>query len=81
MQYRSQLKIIVIYLGSRPGLLEAWLALTSVKYRGNLWVLTPLTQRLAQTRLRATAPRSLATLRYMRIVNLLLFFLLQKSIK
>ena len=29
-----------------PGLLEAWLALTSVKYHGNLHVLTPLNQRL-----------------------------------
>ena len=36
---------------SRPGLLEAWLALTSVKYHGNLYVLIPLNQRLALTSL------------------------------
>ena len=40
----------------RPGLLEAWLALTSVKYHGNLQVLTPLKQRLALTRFRTTGP-------------------------
>ena len=39
-----------------PGLLEAWLALTSVKYHGNLYVLTPLNQRLALTSLWATDP-------------------------
>ena len=39
-----------------PGLLEAWLALTSVKYHGNLYILIPLNQRLALTRLRATGP-------------------------
>ena len=38
----------------RPGLLEAWLVLTSVKYHGNLYILIPLNQRLALTRLRAT---------------------------
>ena len=42
----------------RPGLLEAWLVLTSVKYHGNLYILIPLNQRLALTRLRATGPRS-----------------------
>ena len=42
---------------SRPGLLEAWLVLTSVKYHGNLYILIPLNQRLALTRLRATGPR------------------------
>ena len=43
-----------------PGLLEAWLGLTSVKYHGNLLVLMPLNQRLALTGLRATDPRTLA---------------------
>ena len=41
----------------RPGLLEAWLVLTSVKYHGNLYNLIPLNQRLTLTRLRATGPR------------------------
>ena len=41
-----------------PGLLEAWLVLTSVKYHGNLYTLIPLNQRLALTRLRATGPWS-----------------------
>ena len=41
----------------RPGLLEAWLVLTSVKYHGNLYILIPLNQRLVLTRLRATGPR------------------------
>ena len=40
-----------------PGLLEAWLVLTSVKYHGN-HILIPLNQRLALTRLRATGPES-----------------------
>ena len=40
-------------------LLEAWLALTGVKYHGNLYVLVPLNQRLGLTRPRATGPRSL----------------------
>ena len=39
-----------------PGLLEAWLVLTSIKYHGNLYILIPLNQRLALTRLRATGP-------------------------
>ena len=39
-----------------PGLLEAWLVLTSVTYQGNLYILIPLNQRLALTRLRATGP-------------------------
>ena len=39
-----------------PGLLKAWLVLTSVKYHGNLYILIPLNQRLALTRLRATGP-------------------------
>ena len=39
-----------------PGLLEAWLVLTSVKYHGNLYILSPLNQWLALTRLRATSP-------------------------
>ena len=37
-------------LAVRPGLLEAWLALTRVKYHGNLLVLIALNQRLALTR-------------------------------
>ena len=44
------------YLSFWPGLLEAWLVLTSVKYHGNLYILKPLNQRLALTRLRATGP-------------------------
>ena len=43
-------------LSAWPGLLEAWLVLTSVKYHGNLYNLIPLNQRLALTRLRATGP-------------------------
>ena len=46
----------VCVITTRPGLLEAWLALTSVKYHGNLYILIPLNQRLALTRLRATGP-------------------------
>ena len=42
-----------------PGLLEAWLVLTSVKYHGNLYILIPLNQRLALTRLRVTGPWTL----------------------
>ena len=38
-------------------MLEAWLVLTSVKYHGNLYILIPLNQWLALTRLRATGPR------------------------
>ena len=44
------------FLKVRPGLLKAWLVLTSVKYHGNLHILIPLNQRLALTRLRATGP-------------------------
>ena len=40
-------------------LLEAWLVLTSVKYHGNLYILIPLNQQLALTRLRATGPRTI----------------------
>ena len=47
------------FLKVRPGLLKAWLVLTSVKYHGNLHILIPLNQRLALTRLRATGPRLL----------------------
>ena len=43
-----------------PGLLEAWLALTSVKYHGNLYVLIPLNQLLALTSLWATGPKQRA---------------------
>ena len=39
-----------------PGLLEAWLVLTNVKYHGNLYILIPLNKRLPLTRLRATGP-------------------------
>ena len=39
-----------------PGLLEAWLVLTSIKYHGNLYILIPLNQWLALNRLRATGP-------------------------
>ena len=48
-----------VALAPWPGLLEAWLALTSVKYHGNLSVLIPLNQRLALTGLRATGPWSI----------------------
>ena len=51
-----------------PGLLEAWLVLTSVKYHGNLYILISLNQRLALTRLRATGPCK-ANVRYNRITN------------
>ena len=47
-----------ITLSTRPGLLEAWIALTSVKYHGNLSILIPLNQRLALTSLRAINPLS-----------------------
>ena len=47
----------------RPGLLEAWLVLTSVKYHGNLYILIPLNQRLALTRLRAIGPSILSLFR------------------
>ena len=42
-------------ISTRPGLLKAWLVLTSVKYHGNLYILIPLNQQLALTRLRATS--------------------------
>ena len=42
-----------------PGLLEARLALTRVKYYGNLLVLLPLNQRLVLTRLRTTGPSAI----------------------
>ena len=53
---RKKLYIWICYIVTRPGLLEAWLVLTSVKYHGNLYILIPLNQRLALTRLRATGP-------------------------
>ena len=53
-------KSLFIYLFIWPGLLEAWLVLTSVKYHGNLYILIPLNQRLALTRLRATGPSWIA---------------------
>ena len=51
--------LTIASLNVRPGLLEAWLVLTSVKYHGNLYILIPPNQRLALTRLRATGPRGL----------------------
>ena len=47
-------------ISTRPGLLEAWLVLTSVKYHGNLYILIPPNQRLALSRLRATGPSTLS---------------------
>ena len=43
---------------SRAELLEAWLALTSVKYHDNLLILMLLNQWLALTVLRTTGPRT-----------------------
>ena len=37
-----QLVYPLLCLAARPGLLEAWLVLTSVKYHGNLYILIPL---------------------------------------
>ena len=55
---------------TRPGLLEAWSVLTSVKYHGTLYILIPLNQRLALTRLRATGPRvKRGKLSWIRSVN------------
>ena len=55
----NEVQNVKIFMKYRPGLLEAWLVLTSVKYHGNLYNLIPLNQRLALTRLRATGPRML----------------------
>ena len=56
--YRKDARIFLDFLlVPRPGQLEAWLVLTSVKYQRNLYILIPLNQRLALTRLRATGPR------------------------
>ena len=55
VDYKPQVYILFVW----PGLLEAWLVLTSVKYHGNLYILIPLNQRLALTRLRATGPWSI----------------------
>ena len=52
-----------VKLQNWSGLLEAWLTLTSVKYHGNLYILIPLNQRLALTRLRATGPWSFCMVR------------------
>ena len=55
---------------TRPGLLEAWSVLTSVKYHGTLYILIPLNQRLVLTRLRATGPRvKRGKLSWIRSVN------------
>ena len=62
----------VYVLITRPGLLEAWLMLTSVKYHGSLYILIPLNQRLALTRLRATGPRSLECLKLKLFLNIFL---------
>ena len=53
---------VLVYqdIATWPGLLEAWLALTSVKHHGNPKVLIPLNQRLALTRLRTTGPWAFA---------------------
>ena len=56
----------------RPGLLEAWLVLTSVKYHGNLYILIPLNQRLALTRLRATGPCPITFKFVSTVLNILL---------
>ena len=55
---RTRSPFVLFPKENRPGLLEAWLVLTSVKYHGNLYILIPLNQRLALTRLRATGPWS-----------------------
>ena len=46
----------LLYLQTWAELLEAWLALTSVKYHDNLLVLMLFNQWLALTMLRATGP-------------------------
>ena len=48
-----------------PGLLEAWLVLTSVKYHGNLYILIPLHQRLALTVFEQRAPEGLQQMQFM----------------
>ena len=61
----SDFRLLIMTSGTSafwPGLLEAWLVLTSVKYHGNLYILIPLNQRLALTRLRATGPLLLSSL-------------------
>ena len=54
--FTCKLMYVLPLLQTWPGLLEAWLVLTSVKCHGNLYILIPLNQRLALTRLRATGP-------------------------
>ena len=55
---------------TRPGLLEAWSVLTSVKNHGTLYILIPLNQRLVLTKLRATGPRvKRGKLSWIRSVN------------
>ena len=40
---KNTMEIInALLIDNRPGLLEAWLVLTSVKYHGNLYILIPL---------------------------------------
>ena len=56
-RWKKALLQVLVMLKFRPGLLKAWLVLTSVKYHGNLYILIPLNQRLALTRLRATGLR------------------------
>ena len=46
---RESVRKFLVQLTIWPGLLEAW-------YHGNLYILIPLNQRLALTRLRATGP-------------------------
>ena len=57
MRHDWSVKNAILVLPIRPGLLEAWLVLTSIKCHGNLYILTPLNQLLALTRLQATGPR------------------------
>ena len=39
---KNTMEIInALLIDNRPGLLEAWLVLTSVKYHGNLYILIP----------------------------------------
>ena len=67
--FMSQEKLqTMVMQTSWPGLLEAWLALISVKYHGNLWVLIPRNQRLALTMLRTTGPWGVIEV-YYRIVQ------------
>ena len=63
--------IRLVGLAYRPGLFDAWLVLTSVKYHGNLYILIPLNQRLALTKLRATGPRCRCIQHYINVLDIL----------